>query len=207
MPVHWRGRAATPSVSTSSITAWRGNGLSCSRRSRPRSRTRGGPAGNGPGRGRTMGRHLSLGGFLGRRVEPDRCATRRRRDRTRGRGARTRAERRTDRRSERASLTYRDLIVTLAARHQLPVVYYNRFFVTDGSLISYGANVIDQYRRAAGYVDRSQRPSFVLAQNGACDWCDGGVSLAGLISRGWGTGSLRLGRTSSLRGATVPGRS
>jgi len=49
---------------------------------------------------------------------------------------------------------HRDLIVTLAARHQLPAVYFNRFFVTGGGLISYGANVIDQYRRAAGYVDR-----------------------------------------------------
>ena len=49
---------------------------------------------------------------------------------------------------------HRDLIVTLAARHQLPAVYYNRIFVTAGGLISYGADVIDQYRRAAGYVDR-----------------------------------------------------
>ena len=53
-----------------------------------------------------------------------------------------------------AALTHRALIVALAARHRLPVVYFNRIFVTDGGLISYGANVIDQYRRAAGYVDR-----------------------------------------------------
>ena len=53
-----------------------------------------------------------------------------------------------------AALTHRALIVALAARHRLPVVYFNRVFVTDGGLISYGANVIDQYRRAAGYVDR-----------------------------------------------------
>jgi len=53
-----------------------------------------------------------------------------------------------------ASFAHRDLIVTLAARHQLPAVYFNRFFVTGGGLISYGANVIGQYRRAAGYVDR-----------------------------------------------------
>ena len=53
-----------------------------------------------------------------------------------------------------AALTHRDLIVALAARHRLPAVYFNRIFVTDGGLISYGANVIDQYRRAAGYVDR-----------------------------------------------------
>ena len=53
-----------------------------------------------------------------------------------------------------ASLTHRELLVTLAARHRLPVVYFNRVFVSGGGLISYGANVIDQYRRAAGYVDR-----------------------------------------------------
>jgi ABC-type uncharacterized transport system substrate-binding protein len=53
-----------------------------------------------------------------------------------------------------ASLTHRELIVSLAARHRLPTVYFNRVFVTAGGLISYGANVIEQYRRAAGYVDR-----------------------------------------------------
>jgi putative tryptophan/tyrosine transport system substrate-binding protein len=49
---------------------------------------------------------------------------------------------------------YRDLIITLAARHRLPAVYYERFFVAGGGLISYGPDFIDQYRRAAGYVDR-----------------------------------------------------
>jgi putative tryptophan/tyrosine transport system substrate-binding protein len=48
----------------------------------------------------------------------------------------------------------RDLIVPLAARHRLPAVYPYRYYVTDGGLISYGPNTIDQYRRAAGYVDR-----------------------------------------------------
>jgi putative tryptophan/tyrosine transport system substrate-binding protein len=48
----------------------------------------------------------------------------------------------------------RDLIVTLAARHKLPTVYYERFFVTAGGLISYGPDFVDQYRRAAAYVDR-----------------------------------------------------
>ena len=52
------------------------------------------------------------------------------------------------------SVIYRDLIIRLAARHRLPVVYFERFFVTAGGLISYGADQIDQYRRAAGYVDR-----------------------------------------------------
>ncbi|MGZ3621368.1 MAG: ABC transporter substrate binding protein, partial [Candidatus Binataceae bacterium] len=49
---------------------------------------------------------------------------------------------------------HRDLIITLAARHNLPAVYYARHFVTSGGLISYGPDFIDQYRRAAGYVDR-----------------------------------------------------
>src|SRR5262245_57211351 len=48
----------------------------------------------------------------------------------------------------------RDLIVALAARHKLPAVYNERTFVTFGGLISYGPDLIDQYRRAAGYVDR-----------------------------------------------------
>jgi putative ABC transport system substrate-binding protein len=52
---------------------------------------------------------------------------------------------------------HRDLIITLAARHKLPAVYFNRVFVTDGGLISYGADFNDQYRRAAGYVDRILR--------------------------------------------------
>jgi putative ABC transport system substrate-binding protein len=49
---------------------------------------------------------------------------------------------------------HRDPIITLAARHKLPAVYSHRFFVTAGGLISYGPNLIDLYRRAAGYVDR-----------------------------------------------------
>jgi putative ABC transport system substrate-binding protein len=49
---------------------------------------------------------------------------------------------------------HRDLIVTLAARHRLPAVYNSRFFVAGGGLITYGANPIDQFRHAAGYVDR-----------------------------------------------------
>jgi len=47
-----------------------------------------------------------------------------------------------------------DLVVALAARHRLPAVYPNRLFVTGGGLISYGSDSVDQYRRAAGYVDR-----------------------------------------------------
>ena len=49
---------------------------------------------------------------------------------------------------------HRDLIVKLAARHKLPAVYYNRVYVDSGGLISYGSDFVDQFRRAAGYVDR-----------------------------------------------------
>jgi putative tryptophan/tyrosine transport system substrate-binding protein len=48
----------------------------------------------------------------------------------------------------------RDLILALAAKHGLPAVYFERYFVVAGGLISYGANFIDQYRGAASYVDR-----------------------------------------------------
>lgn len=50
--------------------------------------------------------------------------------------------------------THRELIVTLATRHKLPAIYYERFFATNGGLMSYGADSIDQFRQAAGYVDR-----------------------------------------------------
>jgi putative ABC transport system substrate-binding protein len=49
---------------------------------------------------------------------------------------------------------HRDLIVTLAARQRLPAVFPYRFFVTGGGLISYGTDTVDQYRLAAGYIDR-----------------------------------------------------
>jgi len=49
---------------------------------------------------------------------------------------------------------HRDLIVMLAARHKLPAVYYRRLHVDRGGLISYGPDIVDQFRRAAGYVDR-----------------------------------------------------
>jgi putative tryptophan/tyrosine transport system substrate-binding protein len=53
-----------------------------------------------------------------------------------------------------ASLTHRELIITLAARHRLPTVYAYRVFVTHGGLITYGPDIASQYLRAAGYVDR-----------------------------------------------------
>src|SRR5262245_65758406 len=55
------------------------------------------------------------------------------------------------------SSVHRDLIITLAARHKLPAVYQERNYADAGGLISYGPNFLDQYRRAAGYVDRILR--------------------------------------------------
>jgi putative tryptophan/tyrosine transport system substrate-binding protein len=54
-------------------------------------------------------------------------------------------------------VVHRELIIALAARHQLPAIYPQRLFVTEGGLISYGPNFVDQYRQAAGYVDRILR--------------------------------------------------
>src|SRR5262249_57315923 len=52
------------------------------------------------------------------------------------------------------SIFHREVITTLAARHGLPAIYPYRFFVASGGLISYGLDNIEQYRLAAGYVDR-----------------------------------------------------
>jgi putative tryptophan/tyrosine transport system substrate-binding protein len=52
------------------------------------------------------------------------------------------------------AVVHRDLIIALAARYRLPAVYYDRYFVEAGGLISYGSNVVEQFRLAAAYVDR-----------------------------------------------------
>jgi putative tryptophan/tyrosine transport system substrate-binding protein len=52
------------------------------------------------------------------------------------------------------SVVHRDLVIALAAKHKLPAVYYRRYFVTGGGLMSYGADVDEQFRGAARYVDR-----------------------------------------------------
>jgi putative ABC transport system substrate-binding protein len=52
------------------------------------------------------------------------------------------------------AVVHQNLIVALAGQHKLPAVYYRRYFVTSGGLISYGWDVDDQYRGAARYVDR-----------------------------------------------------
>jgi putative ABC transport system substrate-binding protein len=65
------------------------------------------------------------------------------------------------------SIRYRELIITLAARYKLPAVYWASFFVASGGLISYGADWLDQYRRAARYVDRilkGEKPSDMPVQ-------------------------------------------
>jgi putative ABC transport system substrate-binding protein len=65
------------------------------------------------------------------------------------------------------AVTHRGLIIALAARHRLPAVYPSRFYVADGGLISYGPDFIDQFRRAAGYVDRilkGEKPSDLPVQ-------------------------------------------
>jgi hypothetical protein len=56
-----------------------------------------------------------------------------------------------------SAFVHHDLIIALAARHKLPAVYFERFFVANGGLISYGSELRDQYRRAAAYVDRILR--------------------------------------------------
>jgi ABC-type uncharacterized transport system substrate-binding protein len=56
--------------------------------------------------------------------------------------------------SSAAAVRHRDLIIDLAARYKLPAVYWERFFVTAGGLMSYGPDLVDQFRQAADYVAR-----------------------------------------------------
>jgi putative ABC transport system substrate-binding protein len=70
--------------------------------------------------------------------------------------------------SSSLTLTHRDLIVTLAARHKLPAVFTERTYVSSGGLISYGADIIGQFQHAAGYVDRilrGEKPGDLPVQN------------------------------------------
>jgi putative ABC transport system substrate-binding protein len=55
------------------------------------------------------------------------------------------------------TVVHRDLIIRLAARYKLPSVFHRRLFVASGGLMSYGADIVDQFRQAAGYVDRILR--------------------------------------------------
>jgi ABC-type uncharacterized transport system substrate-binding protein len=66
-----------------------------------------------------------------------------------------------------AAVRHRELILTLAARHKLPAIYWERFFVTAGGLMSYGPDLVDQFRQAAGYIDRilnGERPADLPVQ-------------------------------------------
>jgi len=65
------------------------------------------------------------------------------------------------------SVVHLGLIVKLAARYKLPAIYFERYFATGGGLISFGADFVDQYRQAAGYVDRilrGEKPSNLPVQ-------------------------------------------
>ena len=65
------------------------------------------------------------------------------------------------------SAVTRDLIITLAARHKLPAVYWDRYMVTAGGLVSYSPDYVDQFWRAAGCVDRilkGEKPAYLPVQ-------------------------------------------
>jgi putative ABC transport system substrate-binding protein len=65
------------------------------------------------------------------------------------------------------AIAHRKEIIALAARHKLPSVYFEAFFAKDGGLVAYGPDIVDQYRRAAGYVDRilkGEKPSDLPVQ-------------------------------------------
>jgi ABC transporter substrate binding protein len=87
------------------------------------------------------------------------------------------------------AVAHRALIIKLAAQHKLPAVYFQRVFVSDGGLISYGPDLVDQFRRAAGYVDRvlkGEKPADLPVQGPTKyelvinlvwgDFCQGGAS-------------------------------
>ena len=115
---------------------------------------RGGPSGSPDLRDRPI-RHHPVGGTVGRSGGQSGRLARCQRDRARRHGLRDQLpERRPDPDGERAVAAPSRADHALAARHKLPAVYYRRYFVTTGGLISYGYDLIDQFRRAASYVDR-----------------------------------------------------
>jgi ABC-type uncharacterized transport system substrate-binding protein len=66
------------------------------------------------------------------------------------------------------TIAHRELIIRLAARHRLPAVYPLRLFITSGGLVSHGPDIVDQYRQAAGYIDRilkGEKPADLPVQN------------------------------------------
>jgi putative ABC transport system substrate-binding protein len=69
--------------------------------------------------------------------------------------------------SSALTVRHRELIIALAARHKLPAIYSSRFFAADGGLVYYGPDLTDQYRRAAGYIDRilkGEKPANLAVQ-------------------------------------------
>ena len=65
------------------------------------------------------------------------------------------------------SVIIRERIIALAARYKLPAIYFGQLFVTDGGLASYAPEAIDEYRSAAGYVDRilkGEKPADMAVQ-------------------------------------------
>ena len=74
-----------------------------------------------------------------------------------------------------AATSHRNLIITLAARHKLPAIYFDRAFVAIGGLSSYGSDQVDPYRLAAGYVDRILKGEKVgelpIQHRRSTSWC------------------------------------
>ena len=104
-------------------------------------------------RDRPIRRH-PVGGAIGRRGSQTPKYARRRRDGGRHRGFARSPTGGLLVTSSALALHHREQIIALAAHHKMPAVYYRRYFITSGGLISYGPDLADQYRRAAGYVDR-----------------------------------------------------
>ena len=114
----------------------------------------GGPSGPRHNRGDRPIHHNPVRGAVDRGGGKPGQRARRRRDRARCRGLRALLEWRPDRDDERVGGAHRDLIIRAGGPAPLPAVYYRRYFATSGGLISYGADLVEQHRRAAGYVDR-----------------------------------------------------
>src|SRR6516164_878080 len=105
------------------------------------------------GRGWPVRRDPGLGSIARGGGAPDQRA-RCRRGRARHYRIHAALEWRPDRGGWRGCVFHRDVIIKLAARHRLPALYSDHAFVTDGGLIAYGPDRVDQFRRAADYVDR-----------------------------------------------------
>jgi putative ABC transport system substrate-binding protein len=144
----WHSRVAMPPDLWITNTAWAENGWNCSNRSRPASpgRRSSGIRPSPPGSAnsalsRSLHRHPV---DVRDSAEIERAVTALARGSNGGLIVTGSA----------LAITHRELITRLAARHKLPAVYARRLFVTDGGLVSYGSDSVDQFRQAAGYVNR-----------------------------------------------------